>query len=282
MTRTADVLAVVHEAYPPATAQSWDRVGLVTGDLDAPARRVRLAVDPTQAVIDQAVADGVDVLVTHHPLLLRGVSSVAPSVSAKGRAVTTLVKGDVALVVAHTNADAATDGVNDALASALGLVQVHPLAIEEDQPLGRVGLLPTDLTLAGLAQALHAVLPAAAGGIRVSGPPEAPVRRVAVMGGAGDTLFGAARAAGADVYVTADLRHHPVLEERETSAGGPPYIVDAGHWATESLWLANLKRLLDDRFGSLPEPDRVETDISTLRTDPWTFTVGAEPPGGAA
>lgn len=282
MTATADVLAVVHDAYPPGTAQSWDRVGLVTGELDAPVRRVRLAVDPTQAVIDAAVRDGVDVLVTHHPLLLRGVSSVAPSVSAKGRAVTALIKGDVGLIVAHTNADAATDGVNDALATALGLLDLEPLAVEEGQPLGRVGRLPEDLSLAGLAQALQAVLPAAAGGIRVSGSPEATVRRVAFMGGAGDTLFGAARAAGADVYVTADLRHHPVLEERETSAGGPPYIIDAGHWATESLWLANLKELLDGRFGDLPEPDRVETDISTLRTDPWTFTVGAEPPGGAA
>jgi putative NIF3 family GTP cyclohydrolase 1 type 2 len=88
-------------------------------------------------------------------------------------------------------------------------------------------------------------------------------------------MFEAARRAGADVYVTADLRHHPVLEERETSDGGRPFVVDAGHWATESLWLTSLAGRLAAALG-----DRVEVHISTLRTDPWTFVVGAEAPGG--
>ena len=122
-----------------------------------------------------------------------------------------------------------------------------------------------------------------AGGIRVAGPPDAPVRRIAVMGGAGDDMFDHVRASGADVFVTADLRHHPVLEAREEARGGAPYLVDAGHWATESLWLAGAAQRL---AAALAEGDRtasrVETHISTLRTDPWTFVVGAEPPGGTS
>ncbi len=103
------------------------------------------------------------------------------------------------------------------------------------------------------------------------------MRRVAVLGGAGDDLFDAVRASGADVYVTADLRHHPALEAREEARGGPPYLVDAGHWASEQVWLAVAERAL--RVGLGGRATRVETHISTVRTDPWTFVVGADPGG---
>jgi putative NIF3 family GTP cyclohydrolase 1 type 2 len=96
---------------------------------------------------------------------------------------------------------------------------------------------------------------------------------VAVVGGAGDDSFDAVRASGADVFVTADLRHHPALEAREEARGGRPYLVDAGHWATEWLWLqsacSELLRELAGRGTSL------DTHICTLRTDPWDFVIGA-------
>ncbi len=271
-----EVLEVVEGLYPPATAQSWDRVGLVTGDPDQPVRRVHLAVDPTLAVIEEARDLGADLLLVHHPLLLRGVHSVATT-SAKGASVTHLVVGDVALYVAHTNADVADEGVGEALAEACGLTATDPLVVVEDQPLGRVGDLPEALSLRTFVERLATRLPRAAGGIRVAGPPAAPVRRVALLGGAGDDQLDAVRAAGADVYVTADLRHHPALEAREEARGGPPYLVDAGHWASEQVWLARAERAL--RVGLGERAARVDTHISTVRTDPWTFVVGAEPGG---
>lgn len=271
-----EVLEVVERLYPPHTAQSWDRVGLVTGDPDQPVRRVHLAVDPTLAVIEEARDHGADLLITHHPLLLRGVHSVATT-SAKGASVTHLVVGDVALYVAHTNADVAAEGVCAALADACGLTGTEPLTVSEDQPLGRVGDLDGPLALRTFVERLATRLPEAAGGIRVAGPPDAVVRRVALLGGAGDDLFDAVRASRADVYVTADLRHHPVLEAREEARGGPPYLVDAGHWASEQVWLARAERAL--RAGLGERATRVETHISTVRTDPWTFVVGADPGG---
>ena len=271
-----EVLEVVERLYPPSTAQSWDRVGLVTGDPRQPVRRIHLAVDPTLAVIEEARELGADLLLTHHPLLLRGVHGVATT-SAKGAAVTHLVVGDVALYVAHTNADVAADGVCEALAQACGLTTSDPLALAEDQPLGRVGDLGTAMTLLAFVERLATRLPVAAGGIRVAGPPDAQVRRVAVLGGAGDDLFDAVRASGADVYVTADLRHHPALEAREEARGGTPYLVDAGHWASEQVWLAVAQRAL--RAALQERATRVETHISTVRTDPWTFVVGADPGG---
>lgn len=273
----ADVVHALEEFYPPATADDWDRVGLVVGDLAAPVRRIHLAVDPTAAVVAEALEAGADLLFTHHPLLLRPIHSVATT-TAKGAVVTAAVRGGLALYAAHTNADKAPHGVADALATACGLVDVVPLD-PQDGPAGqavgsgRIGRLPAATTLGELVDTLVAALPATAAGVRVSGPAPAVVSRVAVLGGAGDSYIDAARAAGADVYITADLRHHPVLEARELDRWGPPYLVDAGHWATETLWLGQAARRLARTLGD------VQTFVSTLRTDPWTFLAGAT--GGA-
>ncbi|MBR7744056.1 Nif3-like dinuclear metal center hexameric protein [Phycicoccus sp. BSK3Z-2] len=273
-----EVLDAVERLYPPGSAQSWDRVGLVTGDPDQPVARVLLAVDPTLEVVAEARSLGADLLLTHHPLLMRGVHTVATT-SAKGATVTELVVGDVALYVAHTNADVAAEGVCEALADACDLPSSEPLVVVEDQPLGRVGDLPEPVDLRTFVRGLADRLPRTAGGLRVAGPPDAPVRRVALLGGSGDDLFDAVRASGADVYVTADLRHHPALEAREEARGGTPYLVDAGHWASEQVWLARAERALLAELG--PLATRVETHISTVRTDPWTFVVGADPGGTA-
>ncbi len=279
----ADVVRALQGLYPPATAMDWDRVGLVTGDLSQPVSRVHLAVDPTLGVVEEAVAAGANLLVTHHPLLLRGVSSVATA-SAKGEAVTRAILGDLAIYCAHTNADVATPGVSDALAEACGLQSVEPLQ-GGPAPLGRIGTLPEPQTLQAFVERLAQALPATAGGIRVSGSPEEEVSRVAVVGGAGDDQFDAVRSAGADAYVTADLRHHPVLEEREQARGGRPFLVDAGHWASEWVWLASVERELTrvlDGAGQPGASTRLDTYISTLRTEPWTFVLGANAVGGTS
>jgi dinuclear metal center YbgI/SA1388 family protein len=272
-------VAVLEELYPPATAQSWDRVGLAAGDPEQEIAAVLLAVDPTLDVVAEAVRTAADLIVTHHPLLLRGIHSVATT-SAKGATVHDLLVNDVALYCAHTNADVADPGVGQALATACGLATTRPLQLAEEQELGRVGELERPLSLADFASRLAQALPPSAVGVRVSGPPDALVRTVALLGGAGDSAFDAVRRSGADVYVTADLRHHPALEAREEAraqerggGAGTPYLVDAGHWASEWLWLPGLRDLLAARWG-----DSVSLRISTVRTDPWDFVVGARGP----
>lgn len=269
----AQVISVLEEFFPSSTAASWDRVGLVAGDPEQPVQRIRFAVDPTLAVIEQARDDDIDLVVTHHPLLLRGINSVATT-TAKGAAITCLVVADMALYCAHTNADVARPGVNDALAAACGLPDdCEALDDEDGQPIGRVGDLPQPLSLKAFAEHLASALPPAPVGIRVSGEAKAQVRRVAVLGGAGDDRFEAVRRSGADVYVTADLRHHPAIEAREEARGGPPYLIDAGHWATESLWLDAAADRLRERLAC--DGLTVDTDICTVRTDPWDFLVGS-------
>lgn len=123
----ADVRAAMDAAYPPALAESWDKVGLIGGDPQDEVRRIALALDCTDEVADRAIASGAQMLVVHHPLLLRGVNSVAAD-TPKGRILHKLIRAGVALFAAHTNADSARPGVNDQLATVLGVEPGAPLA----------------------------------------------------------------------------------------------------------------------------------------------------------
>ncbi|MDT0529884.1 Nif3-like dinuclear metal center hexameric protein [Micromonospora sp. DSM 115977] len=267
------MVAELERRYPPAWAEDWDRVGLVLGEPCAPVRRVLCVVDVVPETVAEALDAGVDMIVAHHPLLLRGVSSVAPT-TFKGRIVHRLIKSDVALYVAHTNADVADPGVSDALAARFGLTGLRPLhrpapnspAHGDGRGIGRIGELPEPMTLAELTRHAAAVLPATAWGVRAAGDPGRMVRTLAVSGGAGDGFLADATAAGVDAFLTADLRHHPAGEH--LAADGPA-LLDAAHWATERPWLDDLAVLLREATG-------VETLVSDLATDPWT--VHAAPP----
>ncbi|MFJ8578490.1 Nif3-like dinuclear metal center hexameric protein [Micromonospora sp. NPDC093277] len=268
----ADVVAALDRRYPPAWAEEWDRVGLVLGEPANPVRRIACVVDVVPETVDEALTAGADLIVAHHPLLLRGVSSVAAT-TYKGRIVHRLIKSDVALYAAHTNADVADPGVSDALAARFGLTGLRPLhrprpGSPADAPgrgIGRIGELPTPMTLAELARHAAAVLPATAWGVRAAGDPRRMVRSLAVSGGSGDGFLAEATAAGVDAFLTADLRHHPAGEH--LAAGGPA-LLDAAHWATERPWLDDLAAQLRDELG-------VETVVSDLDTDPWTVHAAA-------
>lgn len=121
-----EVIDVLETAYPPSLAESWDSVGLVAGDPDEPVRKVLLAVDATAEVVDEALEWGAQLVLVHHPLLLRGVDTVGAH-TPKGALVHRLIRGGCALFTAHTNADRAKPGVSDALADALGLTDLRPL-----------------------------------------------------------------------------------------------------------------------------------------------------------
>lgn len=126
-----EIRDLLDRAYPPQLAEDWDRVGLICGDPAAPVDRVAVALDCTDAVAEAAIGAGAQLLVVHHPLLLRGVSSVAAD-TPKGRILHRLIRAGVALFAAHTNADSARPGVNDALAELLGVRPGRPLAPTPD------------------------------------------------------------------------------------------------------------------------------------------------------
>lgn len=230
---------------------------------------ILLAVDAVLDTADEAVDTGASLLIAHHPPLLRGVTSVAGD-RYKGAMLTRLIRGNCALISAHTNADIVESGTSAVLAERIGLVDVQPIvpSLMPARGIGRVGHLPEPTSLGRLARHLGDILPATAGGVRVAGDYDQQVSTVAVCAGAGDAYLAEPAVLGADVYVTSDLRHHPASEARENSrvAGGPA-LVDVSHWASEWLWLESAAAELTE---ALPG---VTVVVSELRTDPWDFSV---------
>jgi dinuclear metal center YbgI/SA1388 family protein len=271
VTTLGDVLDTLERAYPAALAESWDTgIGLTCGDRDDPVTGVLLAVDVDAVTVAETASVGAQLLLTHHPLLFRPVQSVAAG-TAKGSLVHLMIRSGLAHAAAHTNADTAVGGVNDALAAVLGLGGTRPLLPHPDGVTGsgRVGALAEPLTLAEFAALVARRLPATAGGVRAAGAPDRVVGTVAVCGGAGDSYLAAAAASGADVYLTSDLRHHVVAEF--VADPGNPAVVDVAHWAGEWPWLPVAADLL-----RAAHPDLTVT-VSTTRTDPWTVHTGSGP-----
>ncbi|WP_081416815.1 Nif3-like dinuclear metal center hexameric protein [Arthrobacter castelli] len=269
-----EVLAAAEELWPATLAEQWDAVGLVAGRPSRQVQKILLAVDPTSAVVDEALQWGADLLITHHPLLLRPVTSVAAT-SFKGDVVHRLIEGGCGLLTVHTNGDSSVGGVSDVLADALGLTDVQPLqqapAGLDEEGLGRYGELAEVSSLSDFAAKVFSILPAVAGGVRVAGDHDGIVKRVAVCGGAGDSLFEAVRSCSADVFVTADMRHHPASEAREAAANGRPYLIDVSHFGSEWLWLTPASEALDNVLTD--QGHQVDIRVSNINTDPWDFVL---------
>ncbi len=265
----ADVLAVTEDLWPAAGAEAWDASGLVSGDGATPVEHIHLVVDAVLDTIDEAIAAGANLVIAHHPLLLRGVTMVAED-RYKGAVIARLIRANCALLAAHTNADVVETGTSATLAGALGLTGARPLvpATIDTRGIGRVGRLPAPTTVGRLARELATILPPTAGGIRVSGDYDAVVSTVALCAGAGDAYLAEPAVLAADVYITSDLRHHPASEFRENArVSGGPALIDVSHWASEWLWL-------DVAAGQLREAlPGVTVTVSELRTDPWDFAV---------
>lgn len=290
MTATVgQAVAALSAAYPPELAEPWDTgIGLTCGDPAAPLHAALFAVDVDEAVVTEAERLGAELLVTHHPLLFRAVQSVAAD-TAKGALIHRLLRSGIAHFAAHTNADKAVGGVNDALAAVVGVQDPRPLSpdpagllpVSSGQAgrtgLGRVGSLAQPMTLAEFVARLARLLPATVGGVRAAGDPDRVISVVAVCGGAGDSDMDAAAAAGADAYLTSDLRHHVVAEF--VARAGAPAVVDVAHWAGEWPWLQRAAAVLRDAAAAGVLTGSVTTTVSLVRTDPWTIAAGSAPDG---
>ncbi|ROZ61856.1 Nif3-like dinuclear metal center hexameric protein [Kocuria soli] len=277
----ARVVEVADALWPFRSQESWDASELVVGRPYAPVRRILVAVDPVSSVVQEAVDLDVDLLLTHHPLMLGGQSSVAAD-HYKGRLVHELIENRIGLLACHTNADSAESGVSEVLIQACGVSRARPLQPLAEDPatgLGRIGGLDEPVTLEDLARHLAAVVPPTAQGVRVAGPKDREIRTVAVCGGAGGSLLDDVAATEADVYVTADLRHHPVSEAREAAMHGGDdglCLIDLSHAASEWLWVPVGAAALEEALRGRGHD--VEVLVSERRTDPWDFRVPSPHP----
>ncbi len=233
--KLADFLEMMEQVAPKNLAWERDNPGLLIGPAQREIKRVLIALDATPVTVEEAAACGAELLLTHHPLFWDPVRRILPD-DPETAAAYQLIRHGVGLFAAHTNLDAAQGGVNDQLALCLGIRDAVPLPPEG---LGRIGFLDGFASFGAFAafvqEALHTT-------VLSCGEKDAPVSRVALVGGAGGSELTAAAAAGADTFVTGELSHDRALWAKQANLN----VIVAGHYETERVVLQPLARRLQE------------------------------------
>lgn len=269
----ADIISIMEQLAPPALAEEWDNCGLQVGSPRWSVKKAWVALDPLLTVIEGAIDQGVDMVITHHPLVFQPLTKIDLETDV-GRIIGKAIEGRVAIFVAHTNLDSALEGVNDELAKKVGVYDLEPLvAANEPFPdaysddsiltpgLGRIGVLPAPVTVAVLAEKIKNSL-----GIQhvtIAGNPNLNVEKAALCSGSGAGLLEVFLGTDAQVYVSGDLKYH---QAREVEAAGRA-LIDVGHFASEHIIIDALAGKLERAVKDAGWPLIVEA--CQLERDPF-------------
>lgn len=267
-----DILAYVGQFAPWELAEPWDNVGLMVGNPDQEATGVLIALDPTLQVIEEAILKKANIILTHHPLIFHPLKSINTATPI-GQFLKKALVHDIAVVSCHTNLDIISDGVSDALARALYLRNTRPLNLtgnRPDQGFGKVGNLPTPMQgksfIHFVAQRLNLQA------MMIAGPQPETVSTIAVCGGSGSDLAEAALQAGADIYITAELKHSVARWAEDNGL----CVIDAGHFATENIIIPSLLARMTAFFAENNNPAPVIA--SQRQNSPLRFYIAENMP----
>jgi dinuclear metal center YbgI/SA1388 family protein len=248
MTAIRDIATYLDTLCPPQLAESWDNVGLLVGDPDAAVTGAMTCLTITSETVAEAIRDGAQLIVTHHPLPLRPLGRLTTA-TPEGRYLLSLIRAGVAIYSPHTAFDSAAEGINQRLAAGLGLTQIAPLVTGPDTPpgtgSGRQGSVAAGTTLLQLAERAKQFL--RTGPVQVVGAPDRPLARVAIACGSGGDFLAIARDAGCEVLVTGETRFHTCLEAEATGVA----LLLTGHYASERFAVEALAAVLAARFGDV-------------------------------
>lgn len=235
------IIRALEDLAPSRLAEEWDNVGLQLGHAGWPVCSILVALDPTPGVVEEAIRAGVNVIVTHHPLIFRPLRKLDLA-TVSGVLIQRLIEQRVAVITAHTNLDSVQGGINDILTEILDLTNITVLqpAVTDDPHcgLGRVGELAQPVPLGILAADIKKGMGLSQ--IRYAGDPEHRVARVAVCSGSGSSLLEVFLASPADVFVTGDVRYHDARDIEAHHRG----IIDIGHFESERIIVQQLAERL--------------------------------------
>ena len=247
-----DIINFLKLRFPEEQKESWDNVGLMTGDISKDINKVLVCLDVTSDTVKEAKDFGADLIISHHPLIFSPVKSIVED-NRLGSILIQLIKNDISVYSMHTNFDKADGGMNDILAEKLGLTGVRKYSEKELTGLdgkmvdniGRVGSLEAPMTLDDFADFVKASLDSRA--MKVFGDSEESIQTVALCTGSGGSMMTAAYNSGADVYLSADFGHHHAQDAQEMGLN----LIDAGHFETENIICDFLYDLLSVEFPDL-------------------------------
>lgn len=245
---------------PVHLAESYDNVGLLVGYPDQVATGAVIALDMTETVILDAVAQGANMVIAHHPIWFTARKRLTGE-DYVSRAIMTAIKHDVALYACHTNLDNVRHGVNARMAAQLSLQQtriLQPKNEDETVGSGMIGTLPQPLSPADFLQTVKQAF--GSGGIRYAAGHQTTIHRVAICGGAGSFLTQAARRADADALVTADITYHKFFD-----AEGKMFLLDIGHYESEQYTSELIREYLSKKFPIFA------LQLSKVPTNPVTY-----------
>ena len=235
MSTVTHIYDAIDRLAPFWLTMDFDNTGILVGDRNREVSCALLALDCTPAVVEQAKQLGAQLIVTHHPVIFHPLKRVN-----EDAVVYQLIRSDIAVISAHTNLDIAQGGVNDALASAIGLRDCRGLELLNEQTgawLGRIGTLPEPLSPEAFAAHIKACLNAAS--VKFAAAPRA-IHTVALCSGSGADCLDAAISAGADALLTSEVKQHEYL----AAAAAGISIFDAGHFDTEDIVIEPLRDYL--------------------------------------
>ncbi len=222
------------EKIPSVLSCEWDNDGLLCcPDRDREVKRVLVALDVTEEVVETAISDGYDLILAHHPMIFRGIKALTEEDGA-GRKLLSLARSGISVMAFHTRLDAVDAGVNDILASLLGVERAVPFG---EEAIGRIGTLREPMPVEAFSRRVKEALRAPVVQLSVSNE---TAFRVAVLGGSGKDDVSAAIAAGADTFVTGELSYHQLVDAPEMGLS----LIEAGHFYTEYPVCERLKTLL--------------------------------------
>ncbi len=240
--RIKDILESLNIEAPFNLAESWDNIGLLVGNPQQEVTSVLVGLDPTNRLVDEAIAQGANTIITHHPVIFKPLTAINTAEPA-GRLLEKVLANHIAVIGCHTNFDSAYEGVSDYLAHQLGLTNLSPLVSSANGDaantgLGRIGVYPSPLTSVDfLAKVLETLnLPS----VQIAGRIPDKIITVAVCGGSGSELAPIAFQRGADLYLSAEIKHSTAIWTVENNF----CVIDGTHYATEKPAVALLVRKL--------------------------------------
>lgn len=257
MSTVSEVITFLEKLAPASLAEDWDNVGLLVGRTTASVTNAMTCLTLTPDVAQEAIENGVQLIVSHHPVLFRGTKKITDSTS-EGRMLLQLIENGVAVHSPHTCFDSAALGVNQQLAQSFGLTEIQPLRPHDEDPSigsGRMGVLPTSTSLeeflAIVKQAVNAPY------LEVCRSKSEPVVKIAVACGAAGEFLADAKRLGCDTFVTGESRFHSALEARASGTN----LILLGHYSSERPAVESLARVLHAQFPDVDVvPSMVESD----------------------
>ncbi len=240
MIACSEIIRFMEQTAPVELAEDWDNVGLLVGTKDCFVKRIMVCLDITSSSVRVAAAEKVDMIITHHPVIFKGIKNLTQD-NAKGRLLFELMRNNIGVYSAHTNLDFAEYGVNDRLAGALGLTKLEMLG----KGPGKTGYLPDKKSHADFIAMVKCALNVPF--VRTTGKNCLTVHKVAVFSGSFDDDLEAFMKSGADAMVTGDLKYHTALDASEAGL----CIIDAGHFNTEKIILPILAASLATKFPAI-------------------------------